>query len=113
MNTSDLENILNEVEFDLKNQTLTSNDEWSPSSWRAKKVTQDVVYEDKEELAKVLAKLQHLPPMISPREIKNLREQLSDVALGKSFYYKVATALNCLSIVPKSQLKTRSRLYFK
>ncbi|KAK9693662.1 hypothetical protein K7432_013805 [Basidiobolus ranarum] len=58
---------------------------WTPSSWRKKPVTQDVAYEDEEKVQQVLGKLAHLPPLVCPREIQTLREQLKDVALGKAF----------------------------
>ncbi|KAJ9091448.1 hypothetical protein QFC19_009088 [Naganishia cerealis] len=62
---------------------MTSN--WSPSSWREKPIAQDVVYEDQQDLEKVLGKLRHLPPLVTPIEIDRLRAQLADVAQGKAF----------------------------
>ncbi|WWC86099.1 uncharacterized protein L201_000970 [Kwoniella dendrophila CBS 6074] len=59
--------------------------EWSPSSWREKPIAQDVIYEDKAHLDKVLTKLRRLPPLVSPVEIDRLRSQLADVATGKAF----------------------------
>ncbi|ORX40928.1 DAHP synthetase [Kockovaella imperatae] len=58
---------------------------WSPSSWRQKPIAQDVVYEDKAKLDKILNKLRKLPPLVSPTEIDRLRNQLADVAAGKAF----------------------------
>ncbi|KAJ9091180.1 hypothetical protein QFC21_007301 [Naganishia friedmannii] len=62
---------------------MTSN--WSPSSWREKPIAQDVVYEDQQDLEKVLGKLRQLPPLVTPIEIDRLRAQLADVAQGKAF----------------------------
>ncbi|KAG0167186.1 hypothetical protein DFQ28_005682 [Apophysomyces sp. BC1034] len=59
--------------------------EWTPSSWKSKPIVQDVVYEDQDHVDRVLGKLDRLPPMVSPKEIENLREQLKEVALGNSF----------------------------
>ncbi|KAK6905540.1 hypothetical protein I203_106369 [Kwoniella mangroviensis CBS 8507] len=59
--------------------------EWTPSSWREKPIAQDVIYEDKAHLEKVLTKLRRLPPLVSPVEIDRLRSQLADVAAGKAF----------------------------
>ncbi|CAG8528349.1 4660_t:CDS:2 [Funneliformis mosseae] len=59
--------------------------EWSPLSWRTKTIKQAVVYEDKEHLQRVSNSLQHLPPMVTPTEIHNLRNQLKQVALNKAF----------------------------
>nr|XP_019049058.1 3-deoxy-7-phosphoheptulonate synthase [Kwoniella bestiolae CBS 10118]OCF27988.1 3-deoxy-7-phosphoheptulonate synthase [Kwoniella bestiolae CBS 10118] len=62
-----------------------STKEWTPSSWREKPIAQDVIYEDKAHLEKVLTKLRRLPPLVSPVEIDRLRSQLADVAAGKAF----------------------------
>ncbi|RXK41939.1 3-deoxy-7-phosphoheptulonate synthase [Tremella mesenterica] len=59
--------------------------QWTPSSWRDKPIAQDVVYEDKEHLEKVLTKLRRLPPLVTPVEIDRLRSELADVAVGKAF----------------------------
>ncbi|KAI8925369.1 DAHP synthetase [Entophlyctis helioformis] len=59
--------------------------DWSPVSWRRKSVHQDVVYDDPAELATVLSKLEHLPPLVAPGEIENLKKLLQEVAEGKRF----------------------------
>ncbi|KAI8879582.1 DAHP synthetase [Backusella circina FSU 941] len=59
--------------------------QWTPQDWKSKPIVQDVVYEDQEHLDRVLGKLNHLPPMVSPAEVDKLREQLKQVALGNSF----------------------------
>lgn len=43
---------------------------WTPSSWRDKPIAQDVTYEDKEELDRVLGKLRRLPPLVSTVEVR-------------------------------------------
>ncbi|ORY31296.1 putative family II 2-keto-3-deoxy-D-arabino-heptulosonate aldolase [Naematelia encephala] len=58
---------------------------WSPHSWRAKAIAQDVTYDDQPHLERVLGKLRRLPPLVSPVEIDRLRSQLADVATGKAF----------------------------
>ncbi|CAG8498449.1 7495_t:CDS:2 [Acaulospora morrowiae] len=65
-------------------KTHTGND-WTPFSWKTKPIKQDVSYEDQAHLQKVLGKLSHLPPMVTPQEITNLRNQLKQVALKKAF----------------------------
>ncbi|KAJ5436265.1 DAHP synthetase class II [Penicillium cf. griseofulvum] len=59
--------------------------EWSPSSWTQKPIKQDVIYEDLEGLKESLQKLQKLPPLVTTREINNLKKNLRNVALGKAF----------------------------
>lgn len=46
-----------------------SQSAWSPSSWREKPIAQDVVYEDKDELNRVLGRLRKLPPLVSAKEV--------------------------------------------
>ncbi|KAI8368520.1 DAHP synthetase [Blakeslea trispora] len=58
---------------------------WTPQDWKSKPIVQDVVYEDQEHVERVLNKLKRLPPMVSTVEIENLKSQLKDAALGKSF----------------------------
>ncbi|KAI8920744.1 DAHP synthetase [Powellomyces hirtus] len=65
--------------------TQAAPGDWSPTSWKSKKVLQDVAYENQEELTSVLGKLNKLPPLVSHYEIKNLRKQLAEVAENKRF----------------------------
>ena len=62
-----------------------TNTQWTPSSWTSKPIKQDVVYDDREALVKSLAKIERLPPLVTPTEIVKLRSSLRDVALGKAF----------------------------
>jgi 3-deoxy-7-phosphoheptulonate synthase len=69
--------------------------EWSPSSWRTKKVKQQPVYADPVKHQKALSKLSTLPPLVTPPEvlsitlpltkIHRLREELKKVALNQKF----------------------------
>ena len=59
--------------------------EWTPSSWTTRPIKQDVVYDDSKAVTKALAKLQRLPPLVTPTEIVKLRNSLRDVALGRAF----------------------------
>ncbi|KAI0226997.1 hypothetical protein L0F63_007413 [Massospora cicadina] len=58
---------------------------WTPDSWRSKPIKQDVQYTDNHKLERCISKLSHLPPLVSPAEIENLRGQLKDVGRGKAF----------------------------
>ena len=62
-----------------------STSEWTPSSWTTKPIKQDVVYHDRTAVEKALAKLEKLPPIVTPTEIVKLKKSLRDVALGKAF----------------------------
>lgn len=70
---------------DPPHQTNGTSSEWSPSSWTTKPIQQDVVYSDRSAVSKALAKLERLPPLVTPTEIVKLRNSLRDVALGKGF----------------------------
>ncbi|KAI0050828.1 DAHP synthetase [Auriscalpium vulgare] len=62
-----------------------SSETWTPSSWRSKPAAQNVQYPDAEHHAKVLAKIQTLPPLVTPSEIERLRHQLSSVQKNEAF----------------------------
>ncbi|PCH40725.1 DAHP synthetase [Wolfiporia cocos MD-104 SS10] len=62
-----------------------SVDPWTPSSWKNKPAAQDVVYPDREKLDKVLAKIQTLPPLVTPSEIERLRHKLGQVQRNEAF----------------------------
>jgi len=58
---------------------------WTPDSWRSKPVKQSPEYPDQKALAKSLAELKKLPPIVHPREIVRLKQHLRDVARGEAF----------------------------
>ncbi|KAK4634648.1 Phospho-2-dehydro-3-deoxyheptonate aldolase [Fulvia fulva] len=59
--------------------------DWTPSSWRDKPIAQKVDYEDTEAVDTAIAKLKHVPPLVTSHEIWRLRTSLKNVALGKAF----------------------------
>lgn len=62
--------------------------EWTPLSWKSKPIRQDVVYEDQEHLQRVLNKLQHLPPMVTPSEVFYIKSNLLIYKKKNIFYGK-------------------------
>ena len=68
-----------------KQVNVDATPEWSPSSWRSKHVAQDVIYEHQDGLEKAVKDLEVLPPLVTPTEVIKLRNQLSDVAMGRAF----------------------------
>lgn len=58
---------------------------WSPESWRTKPILQQPTYNDKALLDSVETKLASYPPLVFAQEIRELRKQLGEVALGKGF----------------------------
>ncbi|KAF7793592.1 hypothetical protein EIP86_004706 [Pleurotus ostreatoroseus] len=59
--------------------------EWTPSSWQSKPAKQEVAYPDNNHLSKVLNKIKHLPPLVTPSEIERLRHQLSLAQRNEAF----------------------------
>ena len=58
---------------------------WSPTSWRALPVKQQPTYPDERALESALGDLRRLPPLVTSREVNDLRAQLAEVALGQRF----------------------------
>jgi hypothetical protein len=78
---------------------------------------QDVFYDDKEHLDRVLGKLRRLPPLVSPVEVDRLRNQLADVAQGKAFLLQGGDCAelfdDCSSVRPLSSQSRLSRRQWK
>jgi 3-deoxy-7-phosphoheptulonate synthase len=62
---------------------------WTPESWKALPIKQQPEYEDKEALAKALAKVQKLPPIVHQMEIEKLKTYLAQACEGKMFLLQV------------------------
>src|SRR5690348_1263007 len=58
---------------------------WRPDSWRCRPALQQPEYSDPAELARVLAVLRQLPPIVTSWEVVGLREQLAEAAAGQRF----------------------------
>ncbi len=59
--------------------------EWTPQSWKAKRVLQQPTYEDHVHLERCLAKIGQFPPLVHSGEILNLRKQLAEAGEGRRF----------------------------
>lgn len=58
---------------------------WTPSGWKQKPVKQEVSYDDEDSFQRSVEKLNKLPPLVTPQEIVNLKNELREVALGNAF----------------------------
>lgn len=65
--------------------TNTKQQNWTPSSWRAKPALQLPTYEDKAALLNAENTLKKLPPLVFAGEARKLQRSLADVAAGKAF----------------------------
>ena len=59
--------------------------EWSPTSWQAKPALQQPGYTDAAALARVVAEMGQLPPLVTSWEVENLKEDLARAAAGEAF----------------------------
>src|SRR5512139_2813353 len=59
--------------------------DWSPESWRSRPAAQQVGYGDAKTLARVMAEMAALPPLVTSWEVEDLREQLGKAARGEAF----------------------------
>ena len=59
--------------------------QWHPASWLSRVATQQPLYPDQEALARVVADLAHLPPLVTSWEIEGLKAQLAEAAAGGAF----------------------------
>jgi 3-deoxy-7-phosphoheptulonate synthase len=58
---------------------------WTPDSWRAKPIKQQPAYPDVAAVARVERTLSGVPPLVSFDEIRSLKKELSQAAMGKAF----------------------------
>lgn len=58
---------------------------WTPESWRSKLAAQQVRYDDPEAVARAVAKLRDLPPLVTSWEIERLRRLIADAQEGRRF----------------------------
>jgi len=63
----------------------TDTTSWHPASWQSRKAAQQPQYEDPDALAKVVAELARLPPIVVSWEVENLRERLAAAQRGEGF----------------------------
>jgi 3-deoxy-7-phosphoheptulonate synthase len=64
---------------------MTATNPWSPTSWQTKPALQQPGYSDQALLARVLAEMAQLPPLVTSWEVENLREELARAAAGEAF----------------------------
>jgi len=58
---------------------------WNVDSWRAKPIKQQPGYPDAAAVARAESDLSGLPPLVSPEEIRQLKRELSQAAMGNAF----------------------------
>lgn len=58
---------------------------WKPSIWRERRALQQPTYPNHKHLAEVEGTLSRLPPLVSPSEMRTLRNHLANVCTGNGF----------------------------
>ncbi|KAL8644555.1 MAG: hypothetical protein Q9210_007195 [Variospora velana] len=103
-----------EAAVDIKTLSNTSRgagtSAWTPASWTTKPIKQDVVYNDREALSKALAKLERLPPIVTPTEICKLKRSLRDVALGKAFLLQGGDCAELFDYCESNMIESKIKL---
>lgn len=59
--------------------------DWTPGSWRSKQATQQPIYPDEVELARVVEEIARLPPLVTSWEVEALKGKLASVGRGEAF----------------------------
>ncbi|KAF6227065.1 hypothetical protein HO133_008506 [Letharia lupina] len=98
-----------EIKVTTKRQKNSSS-EWTPSSWTTKPIKQEVVYNDLAKVQKALAKLEQLPPIVTPTEIIKLRKSLRDVALGKAFLLQGGDCAELFDYCEENAIESKIKL---
>ncbi|TVY16645.1 Phospho-2-dehydro-3-deoxyheptonate aldolase [Lachnellula arida] len=83
---------------------------WSPSSWTTKPIKQDAIYDDRKQVEKSLAKLERLPPIVTPTEIVRLKNSLRDVALGKAFLLQGGDCAELFDYCEENAIESKVKL---
>jgi 3-deoxy-7-phosphoheptulonate synthase len=98
------------VETTLREIQKPSPDSWTPNSWTTKPIKQDAIYTDRKSVEKSLAKLQHLPPIVTPAEIVRLKDSLRDVALGKAFLLQGGDCAELFDYCEENAIESKIKL---
>ena len=66
-------------------RATSSNADWTPDSWNKCNVAQPPNYEDEEELAAAIKKIEGCSPLVFAGEVRSLHEQLARACSGQGF----------------------------
>lgn len=93
------------------NGTSPENAEpWTPGSWRSKPIKHCPDYPDPKPLAKAKAELNHMPPIVTPREILKLKSHLKDVARGEAFLLQGGDCAELFDYCNQSAIESKIKL---
>ncbi len=85
------------------------SESWSPQSWRAKLMSQQIVYQDRDAVARATEKLASLPPLVTSWEIERLKAEIAQAQQGHRFILQggdcAETLADCRPEVITNKLK--------
>lgn len=84
--------------------------DWTPGSWRTKPIKQCPEYRDQEALARSVAELKRLPPIVHPREIVRLKQLLRDVARGEAFLLQGGDCAELFDYCEQNAIESKIKL---
>ncbi|KUI70920.1 Phospho-2-dehydro-3-deoxyheptonate aldolase [Cytospora mali] len=93
------------------NGTKQENAEpWTPGSWRSKPIKHTPDYPDPKPLAKATKELNHMPPIVTPKEILKLKSHLKDVARGEAFLLQGGDCAELFDYCNQSAIESKIKL---
>ena len=98
------------LKISKQTQTTGTPSEWTPSSWTMKPIKQDVTYADRAAVSRALAKLERLPPIVTPTEICKLKRSLREVALGKAFLLQGGDCAELFDYCEENAIESKIKL---
>ncbi len=86
---------------------------WTPDSWKTKKIKQGFPYEDQAELDEVLVKLRSLPPLVTSWEVETLKKELAMAAEGKAFLLQGGDCSETFAGCTSAQIASKLKILLK
>ena len=84
--------------------------QWSPTSWREKKVVQQPSYPCQEAVDCAVQRLAKLPPLVTSWEIESLKSQLAEVAAGRRFLLQGGDCAESLDECESSNIAAKLKI---
>jgi len=83
--------------------------EWSPTSWSARPAEQQPTYRDPAQLARVVAELGRLPPVVVSWEVDALKRQIAEAQRGERFLLQGGDCAETFADCESGQIAASSR----
>jgi 3-deoxy-7-phosphoheptulonate synthase len=94
---------------DLRRDATLAAVVWNADSWKEKPHSQDLSYDDPQQLASVVERLKLLPPLVTSWEVESLKAQVAEAQEGRRFLLQggdcAETLADCQPNIIASKLK--------